>query len=462
MNVPGTSNQPIYATVSIAYKGEKRKASIYEDGTAIFENGEQILLTDLQMKKVRQKKEEAIALAQAKARNALERQRRESEAVPLRNVPQADADPYDEPDEPDSWQDPGDGHEPKRGIRNVLITVMYVGVFIGTVIGAGYLLDNHMKQIEVAQFSSEMPKDSQITAENLTKLQLSESNYRQLTDTSDGGLVLWQDAQGIIGKYMLIDALKGQILTYDYVTDTRVVENPWINSLSQDAQLYSIQFDPYSTYNQSLFSGSHVRMKAVVNELNEKGQVTGTAVQTISGAAMGAILDDPAEAEGVTDDTSELQVPVTVVEDGDNTQAYIGSLDENLSDATPDRFADIIVVDVINAANESLFDVYLSLSRMTYEARREYLTSRASSAGANEYKSRFVPMSLVFALDDDQVSELTKVENMSNATITYTVLPMGSYDATDEQRTLLLKFAEVQKDITEIFGEVIGQNAGQR
>ena len=64
-------------------------------------------------------------------------------------------------------------------------------------------------------------------------------------------------------------------------------------------------------------------------------------------------------------------------------------------------------------------------------------------------------MSLVFALDDTQVSELSKVENMTNAKITYTLLPSSSNEGSAEENSMYLKFMEVQRDVNEIFGDAM-------
>ena len=59
---------------------------------------------------------------------------------------------------------------------------------------------------------------------------------------------------------------------------------------------------------------------------------------------------------------------------------------------------------------------------------------------------------MVLALDDSQTEELIAVQNMSNTSITYTILPTSSSDGTDEQNSMYLKFVEAQRDVNEILG----------
>lgn len=497
------------ATVKLTYKGESRHADIFEDGTAVLDSGERITLSDSQMQKIRQKKAEAekkaLALAQAAARK--KREERAAAAVrptpppppqdrQIRNTyaPKPEPEPYeDEPDYEEEYDyDIEETFEamPRAGKINVkriaISTLVYILVVGGTLFGAKYLLDNHMNKVSVAQFSTSMAKDAQITPDNLTRLKMSESIYRELEETTPGSLILWTDAQQAVGKYVKVDAVAGQYLTTDFLTDTRTIENPWIQALGDDDQLYTIKFDPYTTYNQLLFAGSHVRMKAVVLEMNEDGKLTGqSTVQSVSAAASGTVKTGEAEdadksgsapqgeAEGSTDESpeenqqnnssseSEATDEASSEDDqadreetaSEETGEYLGrDLDNG---AVPDLFDDIVVVDIINATNESMFDIYLPLTRLTPEERRAYLTEKAQSEAAAQYRSRFTPTALVFALNDEQVSQLSKVEHMSNASITYTVLPSTVYDVTDEQKSMFSRFVEVQKDINEIFGDSI-------
>ena len=49
----------------------------------------------------------------------------------------------------------------------------------------------------------------------------------------------------------------------------------------------------------------------------------------------------------------------------------------------------------------------------------------------------------------------SKVENMTNAKITYTLLPSSSNEGSAEENSMYLKFMEVQRDVNEIFGDAM-------
>lgn len=463
----------LVARVNITYKGESRSAAVYDDGTAVLDTGEVIELSEEQRKKImakyaaaKKKEEEAAAKAEAEARKAAKKAAREKARAA------AELEPGDENEEDDYatpsrfyYQDSLTSAPKKPSVAKIAAaTLIYAAVIGGTLFGSTYLLDNYMNKVSVAQLSMPMAKDSQFNPDNLTQLKMPESVYEELSKSAPGGLVLWEDAQGIVGKYIAMDAVKGQYISYDFVSDSRTMANPWIQNLDEDAQLYTIQFDPYTTYNQLLFAGSHVRMKAAMTILNEDGKSTGqTEVRSISAAAAIFQADDDDDAE------SEAAAPTATEADGEESGVETdetGGQDEtggnipeptakSVKSQTEDRFGDVVVVDIINTSNESMFDVYLPLARMTRDERREFLTEKAKSAGAASYYARFTPMSLVFALDDVQVSELSKVEHMANASITYTLLPSSSSEGTEDENSMYLKFMEVQRDVNEIFGDAM-------
>ncbi len=462
-----TKSIALVARVNITYKGESRSAAVYDDGTAVLDTGEVIELSKDQREKIMAKyaaakkaEEEAERKAALKAQREAEKAAREKarrKAMERAAVDEDEEDNDDEYEEPPRvrWDAPSGPKKPSIA-KLMATTLVYAAVIGGTLFGSTYFLDNYMNKVSVAQVSTQMAKDAQFTPDNLTRLKMPESVYEELNKAAPGGLVLWEDAQGVIGKYIAVDAVKGQYLSYDFVSDSRTMSNPWIQNIDDDAQLYTIQFDPYATYNQLLFAGSHVRMKAAISVLNENGKATGeTEVRSVSAAAVAAHEDEDVsgEADESGEKASEPGADETNSQTGESKKAPSSAKTEKAE--VEDRFGDVVVVDIINTSNESMFDVYLPLARMTRDERREFLTEKAKSAGAASYYARFTPMSLVFALDDEQVSELSKVEHMSNASITYTLLPSSSSEGTDDENSMYLRFMEVQRDVNEIFGDAM-------
>lgn len=429
------------ARVNLVHKGQNRYASIYDDGTAILDTGEQITLSEAQIEKIKQKKKEAeeqAAIVKRKRIQAMEAA--EKEKVPLSSDYNGGNNMDDEDLEEirasvlkrPSW----------KGV--VAASLVYAIVVGGTLFGSTYILDHYMNKVSVAQISASMAKDSQLTPDNLSQLKMSESVFQELNEIAPGGLILWQDAQEVVGKYITMDAAAGQYLAYDFVSDTMTMDNPWIQDLGSEAELYTIQFDPYTTYNQLLFPGGHVRLRANISVFDSSGKPTGqTDIVSISAAASGVKnTNPPSQESGEPSDESEEQVTVTEPINDEDVQ---------------DLFDDVTVVDMLNSNNESIFDLYLPLTRMTREERIDYLREKAKMTGAASYYARFVPTALVFALEDEQTNELTKVEATSNASINYTVLPNVSAGS-NEQNSLYLKFMEVRKDVNEIFGDAMLAN----
>ena len=429
------------ARVNLVHKGQNRYASIYDDGTAILDTGEQITLSEAQIEKIKQKKKEAeeqAAIAKRKKIQAMEAA--EKEKMPI-SSDYNDGNNMDDEDLEEirasvlkrpSW----------KGV--VAASLVYAIVVGSTLFGSTYILDHYMNKVSVAQISASMAKDSQFTPDNLSQLKMSESVFQELNEIAPGGLILWQDAQKVVGKYITMDAAAGQYLAYDFVSDTMTMDNPWIQDLGSEAELYTIQFDPYTTYNQLLFPGGHVRLRANISVFDSSGKPTGqTDIVSISAAASGVKnTNPPSQESGEPSDESEEQVTVTEPINDEDVQ---------------DLFDDVTVVDMLNSNNESIFDLYLPLTRMMREERIDYLREKAKMTGAASYYARFVPTALVFALEDEQTNELTKVEATSNASINYTVLPNVSAGS-DEQNSLYLKFMEVRKDVNEIFGDAMLAN----
>lgn len=426
------------AKVNLTYKGEARFASVYDDGTAVFDSGEQIMLNESQIGKIREKKRAYEAqMARLQADYAAQAAGPPEPALSGRRKP--------------------------RWAKIAIATLVYLGIVGGTLYGSTCLLDNYSNKVSVAQISQPMAKDAQFTPDNLSRLSMSERVYEELNKLAPKGLVLWEDAQEVVGKYSAMDTVPGQYLTYDYVSDTPTMENPWIQGLDGAAEIYTIPFDA-SAYEQMLFPGSHVRMRAVVSVTDGSGRMTGeTEVLSISAAAARARLQPKAEPTPQADPEPEEEPIGDAPAEGENAGAEqeepaaseaemeAPALSGNTEAA--DSFGNVVIVDIISGTGRSLIhDVYAPLIRMTREERREYLTGIAESPNASSYYAQFVPASLVLALDDSQTEELIAVQNMSNTSITYTILPTSSSDGTDEQNSMYLKFVEAQRDVNEILG----------
>lgn len=448
------------AKVNLTYKGETRFASVYDDGTAVFDSGEQIMLNAAQIEKIKEKKRayEAQA-ARIQAERAAQAARQSSPE------PEGEEEfPY--PREEETAYGALSGHRKPSWAKIAVATLVYLGIVGGTLCGSTYLLDNYSNKVSVAQISQPMAKDAQFTPDNLSRLSMSERVYEELNQLAPNGLVLWEDAQGVVGKYSAMDTVPGQYLTYDYISDTPTMENPWIQGLDGTAEIYTIPFDA-AAYEQMLFPGSHVRMRAVVSVTDGNGKSTSeTEVLSVSAAAARTRFQPKAEPPVVPQANVEPEDEPTVdaltegeSANGEQEEPAVREAEQmevpvSLSNTEAvDQFGNVVIVDIISGTGRSLIhDVYAPLIRMTREERREYLTGIAESPNASSYYAQFVPASLVLALDDSQTEELIAVQNMSNTSITYTILPTSSSDGTDEQNSMYLKFVEAQRDVNEILG----------
>ena len=472
------SNSKVFLTkVNLTYQGEKRNAAIYEDKTAILDSGEMIQIPDDKFEAILAKLKRAEAQARSEIRAAAIRdaERKRQWAKQAQRAAEAK--------EADSEDSSGDSDEPltrypesdafitkKRVLKIIASTLVYALVVSSTLFGAKYLIDNHLTRVSVAQFSTSVAKDQLITPDNLKQLKMPESVYRELTENAPGEVVLWTDAQSLVGQYAAMDAIRGQYVTTDYVTAT-MTENLWKAAMSSDQKTFNLDFDHFAI--DEIFPGSHISVKAVVSVPKADGKGSRIENMSVSGAA--AMNRAEAEAAAKAEDKTEKEEkdaapaavakpdPAPAASDEDESASQEddnGSESETRTDtvepdtAAPtdaDSFADVVVVDLKNTYNESLFDIYLRLASMTTEDRRAYLQDRAKSSNAKEYMTSLTPTVMVLALDDTQYNDITIVKNMNNASLEYAGIPSTSYDSTEEQNSLLMKFKEVQRDISEIF-----------
>ena len=468
------------AKVNLTYQGEKRSAAIYEDSTAILDTGEVIQLTPEQYNQITAKIKQVERKTQAQrieaAKQAAEQRRQQEEMIRKKEELEPEDEEYADEEEYDDDIPTYSEKQTKfftkgRVVKIVASTLVYAAVVSGTLFGAKYLIDNHLTRVSVAQFATSMAKDQQITPNNLERLKMPESIYKELTEAAPGDVVLWENAQDIVGQYASMDAIKGQYVTTDYVTGS-ITENLWKADMTGEQKTFNLDFDSFNI--DEIFPGSHISIKAIVSLPDPSGK--GTMVENLTvndAAALNRLAAVTAPVEKETPDPAKdgEEVPIeaadgseTLKEDG--APASNGTPDAaeapktetastNVPDGAPasgvDMFSDVVVVDLKNNYNESLFDIYLRLASMTAENRRAYLTERASSSNAKEYSNSLTPTVMVLAVDDSQYNDLTIVKNMDNATLEFAGIPATNYDSTDEQNSLLMKFKEVQRDVNEIF-----------
>lgn len=493
------------AKINLTYKDESRLASIYDDGTAVFDTGETVTLSQAQIDKIKQKKaeaEEAATAAKMKkaaqaaqkryeeeqkqkameaelaaAREAARQAQRFSQPPAYDDYPEeVEEEIYDSVEEDyrsgysspyrggyDEADIPSPASGRKKAVKVVLATVGLFAVCGGILFGSFYLLDNHLTRISVAQFSTSVAKDQQITPDNLERLKMPESVYRELTDAAPGEVVLWEDAQSIVGQYAAMDAIAGQYVTTDYVTGS-ITENLWKADMDGEQEMVNLNFDRFDL--DEIYPGSHISVRAVVKlpdsntpkvmSIDEAANIGEEQERKETEAASSEAEDTPAKDDADTKGEDEAASSQDEQEEQPDVEKDANEEESSAApDAAPgdsrDSFKDVVVVDLKNNYNDSIFDLYLGLASMTSADRKAYLAERAQSSNAASYRESLTPTVLVLALDGQQARNLSVVKNMSNATLEFTSIPSSNYNSTDEQNSLLMKFKEVDRDIREIF-----------
>lgn len=452
-----SNNEVFLASAKLKVNGVDSECNVYADGTAILENGRKITLKPETMAIIKKRIEEA----------KIEAQRVMYETQALGQNISGDDKYYDD----DALERYAKGASFSLP-RTIVATVLYLAVFVVTIFGANYLLDNYQSRVHVAQISNAIAKDAELTSTFVKPLEMSESNFRRLAETSAGNIIMWNEIEKYFGQYMTFDVMEGQYLTDQYLSKNRVMRNPWITTL----ELYTTPFDADAVYSQFITPGSHLKMLAIVTEYDENGKMHTTEYGNRTGfvssnnadaksKAEAPIKEIATESEGEAQDENDADTNADAETSGDTKildsnevqvaqERGYGESVKHALEKVPDLYGDITVVDLINGDGESVFNHYLTLSRMTVAQRRAFFEEKAASANASRYVSKFRGASIVFAFKEEQVSNMAKIEKMENVSFKYTVLPSSSTEYTDEQMSLLLIFTEIQNEISEVFGNI--------
>lgn len=322
-----------------------------------------------------------------------------------------------------------DGYNPEKAKKKKMaISGVYIIAIIAVLITAKLVLNFQQDEISVIRLKSDKLAGEMIESENIEEFKMLRKTYDELgtVNFNDANgkssikqiIYKWEDRDQVINKYIANYTQGGQYLTLKNVTDKKVVRNPWLAEVKEGQEIYTLPIETQGINTRLLLPGTHLRVRVVV-------QMDGTTSPFKAGSM-------PASETTGVGATNELNK---------------GALSESGSEVPTASvvFDNLVAIDMLNSSNESLFDIYMALYKLSVEERISYLETTIEDGNAQEFQKRVMPTSLVLILSKEQATQMAEFENLSGATIKYTILPY-----TDDDGNLLSNFTEIANQMTEI------------
>lgn len=337
--------------------------------------------------------------------------------------------------------DAGNYNSGKNQLKKTFLAIGYILVIVGLMAGAKMFLDSQQEEITVVRLKNDMIAGEVINENNIEPYKMLKKSYDELGTvsytTANGAssikqiIYRWENKNDVVGKYIAIYTQGGQYLTLKNVTDKKIIRNPWLADVGATQEIYTLPISTEGINTRLLLPGSHLRVRVVIQQ---KGTVQGS---------------DPFGGDPFNEDpfaTSEPPVSSPII--GEN------ELDKNAILAAGGTvplgtvvFDDLTAVDMLNAKGESLFDVYMALSKLPVEERSKYLETTIQG-DSNAFQQKVLPASLVLVLTKPQATAMAEFENMTGAVIKYTILPYK-----DDSGNLLSSFTEIADQMSDIIQE---------
>ncbi len=331
--------------------------------------------------------------------------------------------------------DAGNYSSGKSQLKKILLACGYIIVIISLIAGAKLFLDSQQEEITVIRLKNDMLAGEVIQENNIEPYKMLKKSYDELGtvvySASDGIksmkqiIYRWEDKDAVLNKYIAIYTQGGQYLTLKNVTDKKIVRNPWLANVEATEEIYTLPISTEGINTRLLLPGSHLRVRVVIQQ---KGNPqTNTAFDDAETSEVPNV-NAPVIGENELDKEAILAAGGTVP---------VGTV----------VFDDLTAIDMLNAKGESLFDIYMALSKLPVEERSQYLETTIQG-DSNAFQQKVLPASLVLILTKTQATAMAEFENMTGATIKYTILPYK-----DEGGNLLSSFTEIADQMSDILQE---------
>lgn len=300
---------------------------------------------------------------------------------------------------------------------------------------------SQQKEISVIRVKNDMLAGDVIITEganaNVEEFKMLEQTYNTLGKTtyvSDGKqvtkqiMVLWSDRAKVADKYMTSYTQAGAYLTERHVTDTTTLTNPHLANVPAGNEIYTLPFDVSGVDTQLLMPGTAIRVRLVLQVKSEAKQNIQNQVQQ---------KDEDLQENGEESNQDGNSVILDMGGDVMGSEFDVGTGTVPVAEVVFDK---VIIIDMLNNSQESIFDIYTALLKMPLDERTKYLETTIEDPNTN-FQKRVTPNALVLSLTRDQATTMAEFENIQNGKIKYTILPQEGEDE------LMSQFFEISEQI---------------
>lgn len=322
--------------------------------------------------------------------------------------------------------DAADFNSGKTQTRKIILALGYVFVIVALMFGAKMFLDGQQAEVTVVRLKADMLAGEVIRDNAIEPYKMLKKSYNELGTVTykaaDGSssvkqvIYLWDKKDEVLGKYVAIYTQGGQYLTLKNVTDKKIVRNPWLAEVGATEEIYTLPISTEGINTRLLLPGSHLRVRVIIQK---KGGAADPFANSTNQTSTPVIGENELDKDAIL--AAGGVVPV-------------GSV----------VFDDLTAIDMLNGSGESLFDVYMALSKLPVEERAKYLETTITG-DSNAFQKKVLPASLVLILTKPQATAMAEFENMTGAEIKYTILPYK-----DDNGNLLSSFTEIADQMSDI------------
>lgn len=330
----------------------------------------------------------------------------------------------------------------KQGHKRLWLSLVMIALAI-LMIAAAFAIESYRQRtVDVVAFSRDMTVGDKITDVNkdLVAYPLTVSNYESLgnqTYTNAKGekvtgqvYVKWSDRDKLLNNSVTVFSKQNEPVSIGTVTATAVDRNPWYSKVNEGDEFYTMEFKSTDVDTRLLLPGSLLRLRLVANVSADQAAAIKASIekeQSSQSSSSSASSGSGALTEGIN----------SVALNGINTPKDDRASTVPVADIAFDK---VRVVDMLNSNNESIFDIYTEISRMTASDRAVYFKKNITG-GNSDFIKRITPKSLVFVFNKSQATLVAELENNKTAVQKYTILKEK------EQDPLYGKFKSVSDEI---------------
>lgn len=336
-----------------------------------------------------------------------------------------------------------------KGKRILALLIMAAGI-VGLMFLASYIISDKRELVSVIRLTTSKLAGSQLTMADIEECKIPKEVYDQLgtityvdgngdTQTEQIYILYSQlgsiidmnpddDDQGfVVATYMANYKKIGSILTSYDLTNKLEQQSPWLATMKDTDELFTMELDTSTIDIRYLFPGSRLRAR-LINDV---------PTDVVPGLRDQIARDEKEHADDLVRD-STYQYNQDIAQSIEDSEARTSV---PVSEVVIEN---IVVNDMTNAAGESIYDLYMSLLKLPITQRVQYLqTTMGDNEVALQWRERVTPVSVTFILDRESAGRLAEYEK-SGGTIKYTIL---KDDPNSEGGQLMSQFIELSNQI---------------